>query len=448
MLAEGHPVAVAGLSAGQAAFAAIRQLPDAAGGTRDRVDRRGRLRFDHVWVYSPTPPPPAVGSAGGLAERDLRWLVERPRRGRRAQALADAAVASGLFRLLFELDLSTAQCRLGRLVHVEPRPEARTVLNSWLAQLDAIDTHLTRRLVDAVPAVGEAWAAHDAPRLIAAAATSKATRIALVDGLCALAGSLPADGLPLSVLAERVVRRTHGLDPSTNLGRLGARLAAVIAGLPPPAAAADVRNAWEAVGVWVDRVSSQVAGWQLPLHPSHPASPVATAYQAAGEPALLTVGIIAANGAPLVVPPPPKGTIWVVEGVSALVAAAARRVPVPVVCRGGTPSVAVTRLVSAAAVVGWEIAVSSDFEPRGLQGAASLLRLVAPSGRPWRLSADDYLAATTGGEPFLPEQVPETPWDPELAAAMRQRRQRVSEEARLKELLADLELHRNGNNGG
>lgn len=75
-----------------------------------------------------------------------------------------------------------------------------------------------------------------------------------------------------------------------------------------------------------------------------------TAYQAAGEPALLTVGIIAANGAPLVVPPPPKGTIWVVEGVSALVAAAARRVPVPVVCRGGTPSVAVTRLVSAAAV--------------------------------------------------------------------------------------------------
>jgi hypothetical protein len=163
---------------------------------------------------------------------------------------------------------------------------------------------------------------------------------------------------------------------------------------------------------------------------------------------LCSVGIIAANGAPLVVPPPPKGTIWVVEGVSALVAAAARRVPVPVVCRGGTPSVAVTRLVSAAAVAGWEIAVSSDFEPRGLHGAASLLRLVAPSGRPWRLSADDYLAATTEGEPFLPEQVPDTPWDPELAAAMRQRRQRVSEEARLKELLAHLELHRNGNNGG
>jgi hypothetical protein len=123
---------------------------------------------------------------------------------------------------------------------------------------------------------------------------------------------------------------------------VGDDLAADIGGLPRPGAAADVRNAWEAVGVWVDRVSSQVAGWQLPLHPFHPATPVAMAYQAAGEPTLLTVGIIAATNAPLVVPSPHKGTIWVVEGMSTLVAAAARRVAVPVVCRGGTPSVAVT----------------------------------------------------------------------------------------------------------
>lgn len=439
MLAEGHPVAVGGLPPGQAAFAAIRQLPDAAGGTRDRVDRRGRLRFDHVWVYSPTPPPSTVETAGGLAERDLRWLAERPRRGQRARALADAAAASGLFRLLFELDLSTAQSRLGRLVWVEPRPAAQPILDTWLAHLDVLDARLTSRLVDALPAAAEAWAVNDAPRLIGAASTSSVTRASLVDDLCALAACLPAEGLPLSVLADRVVHRTHGLNPNTSLGRLGGRLAAVIAGLPPPTAAADIRNAWEAVGVWVDRVSSQVAGWQLPLDPSHPAAPVATAYHAAREPALLTVGIIAATRGPLVAPPPPTGTIWVVEGMSVLVAAAARRVPVPVVCRGGTPSVAVTRLINAAVAVGWEIAVSSDFEPGGLYGAATLLRQAGSSGRPWRLSVSDYLAATTEGEPFPPEQVPDTPWDPKLAPAMRQRRRRVSEEARLTELLADLE---------
>ena len=437
MLAEGHRVDVDGLPPWQAAFAAVKQLPDQAGGTRARVDRRGRLRFEHVWIHTPTPPPTSVGGATGLAERDLRWLAERPRRGQRARALADQAAASGLFRLLVELDLSAARSRLGRLVGVEPRPDAQPVLDAWLAHLDAADARLTGRLVDALPAAAKAWATHDAPRLLAAMGTSSAARAALVDGLCALAACLPADGVPLSVLAERAVHRTHGLDLNTSLGRLAARLAAATAGLPPPAATADMRDTWEAVGVWVDRVSSQLAGWQLPLHPAHPAASVATAYHAAGEPALLTLAILAATGAPLVTPPPHGGTLWVVEGVSVLTAAA-RRVPVPVVCRGGTPSVAVTRLVCAAAAAGWRIAVSADFEPRGLHGAATLLRHAGPAGRPWRLAAADYLAAPPEGDPFDPEHVPAIPWDPQLAAAMRRRRQRVSEEARLHELLADL----------
>jgi Protein of unknown function N-terminus (DUF3323) len=195
-------------------------------------------------------------------------------------------LATGLFRALYELDTSTAQARLGPLRRVEPRPEAQPALAAWLTDLDAIDADLTARLVDALPPTAKAWAAHEALRLIAAAAPSSRARAALADGLCALAAYLPADGLPLSVLAERVVHRTHALDTNTNLGRLGARLAAAIVGLPPPTVAADIREAWEAVGVWIDRLSSQVAGWQLPLHPSHPAAPVAAAYQAAGEPAL------------------------------------------------------------------------------------------------------------------------------------------------------------------
>jgi hypothetical protein len=130
----------------------------------------------------------------------------------------------------------------------------------------------------------------------------------------------------------------------------------------------------------------------------------------------------------------------VVEGISVLAAAAARRVPAPVVCRGGTPSVAVTRLVSAAATAGWHVAVSSDFEPGGLHGAIMILRQIDAAGRPWRLTAADYLAGPAEeGEPFNPEQVPDTPWDPQLAAAMRHHRRRVSEEGRLDTLLADLD---------
>ena len=127
------------------------------------------------------------------------------------------------------------------------------------------------------------------------------------------------------------------------------------------------------------------------------------------------------------------------EGVSILAAAAAQQVPASVVCRGGTPSVAVTRIIRAAASVGWNIAVSSDFEPRGLHGAITLLRHLQSAGQPWRLTAAEYLAAPAEGEPFSPGQVPHTPWDPALADAMRQRRERVSEEARIASLLADLQ---------
>jgi uncharacterized protein (TIGR02679 family) len=440
MLSEAHPVTIEELPETLAAFAAVQQLPVSDGGLRDRTDRRGRLRYDKVWVRA-RGPAPAVAETACMAEHDLRWLATAAtlRRGRRAEALADAASSSGLFRLLYELDLSQARTRLGRLAGITPRPDAQPVLDRWLAGLTAQGEALMLQLIDAVPGEAKRWAAEEAPRLIAGAADSASRRARLVQDLCALARNLPADGVPLSVLADAAVHSTHGLDPGTNLGRLGARMAAVIAGLDPPAGAAAVRQAWEAVGVWVDRVSSQIAGWNLPLHHAHPAAAAAAAYREAGEPAVLTLGILSSARAQLIAPPPPGGTLWVIEGISVLSAAAARQVPASVICRGGTPSVAVTRTIRAAVEAGWIIAVSSDFEPRGLHGAITLLRQVQAAGRPWRLAAADYLAGPAEGEPFRPDQVPDTPWDPALADAMRQRCERVSEEARLADLIADMQ---------
>jgi Protein of unknown function N-terminus (DUF3323) len=300
MLAEAHPVTVEALPApGLTAYAAVEQLPADDGGTRDRVDRRRQLRYDKVWVRTPAPAPATVDRTR-MAERDLRWLASASslRRGHRAEALAEPAAASGLFRLLYELDLSQARNRLSRLAGIAPRPDAQPVLGRWLASLSAQDMRLSQQLIDAVPAAARTWAAEEAPRLIAAAADSVSTRASLTENLCAVAGRLPADGVPLSVLADAAVRSTHGLDPGTSLGRLATRLAAVITGLPPPASTADMREAWEAVGVWVDRVSSQIAGWNLPLHHAHPAAAVAAAYHDAGEPAVLTIAIISTTRAP------------------------------------------------------------------------------------------------------------------------------------------------------
>lgn len=439
MLAEAHRVKVEGLPDNRlVAFAAVEQLPAADGGPRARTDPRGQVRYDKVFVRSLSPPP-SKPEQSGLAERDLRWLADatRPRRGRRAAAIARAAATSGLFRLVYQLDMSQARNRLGSLAGIEPRPDAVPVLKRWITLTTAQDEELSLQLTEAVPAAARTWAIDEAPRLIAAAG-SAAARATMAKSLCALASQLPADGVPLSVLADHTVHNTHGLDPGTTLGRLGARLAAVIAGLAQPASTADIREAWEAVGVWVDRISSQIAGWNLPLHRGHPAAAVAAAYHDAAEPVLLTLGIISASDAQLITPSPPGGTLWVVEGVSSLVAAAARGVPASVVCRGGTPSVAVIEVIRAAVRAGWSIAVSSDFEPGGIQGAITLLRHAGAAGRPWRLTSAEYLSAPAEGEPFHPNQVPETPWDPALAQAMRHRRERVSEEARLAGLLDDL----------
>ncbi|ONI88034.1 hypothetical protein ALI22I_20020 [Saccharothrix sp. ALI-22-I] len=378
-----------------------------------------------------------------MSEPDLRWLITAgtPRRGgRRGQAIAEAAAMSGWFRLLYDLDLSDATTKLDRLVRIEPRPGTRPALCAWLDHRDGLNALLTGKLIDAVPPAAKAWAGNDASRLIAGIEPSGDARAGLVDQLCALAGALPANGIPLSVLASHTVRRTHGLDANTTLGRLGARLAAAIAGHPPPTDSAAVREAWAAVGVLVDPVSSQVSGWRLPIDPDHPAAAVSAAYQAAKEPAVLTLGVITSGGdRSLIAPPQPESTtLWVVEGISALTAIVACDAHAAVLCRGGTPSVAATKVISAAAASGWRVAVSSDFEPGGLRGAITALRHAGTAGFPWRLTATDYLTAPAEGERFPSDDVPATPWDPDLATAMRHRRERVSEENRLDVLLTDL----------
>lgn len=441
MLAEAHVVKVELPAPHLVALAAVRQRVDQDGRRRDRVDQRGRLRYDHLYIRAAQPPPISVEAASPLSERDLRWLVEAtlPRRGERAEQLAVLAVSSGLFRALYDLDLDDGTARLGKFKHLEPRPEARPALQHWLRECDAADVLGIERLAEVMPPGLSEWVKAECPRILANAAPTQAARSRLISELCTVGAALPTDGVHLSVLAGTTIGRTHGLDPSAPLGRIAVRMAAAIADLPPPANSTDRRAAWEAVGVWTDPLSSQVMGWRLPLNPAHPASDVATAYDAAGQPAVLTIGLLAAAPVPVIAAPPPGGgTLWVVEGVSVLAAIADRAVNAAVCCRSGTPSVAVMRLVAAAAEAGWRVLVSSDFEPGGLKGAVAVLRQAGSAGQPWRLTASEYQSGDADGEPYPGSQVPATPWAPDLAVAMRRRRERVSEESRLEALLADI----------
>ena len=96
---------------------------------------------------------------------------------------------------------------------------------------------------------------------------------------------------------------------------------------------------------------------------------------------------------------------------------------------------ATRRRLRARATAGVELRVRADFDAAGLQIASWTLNL--PGAIPWRFDAATYRAGPPG--PALTGQaVPDTPGDPELASALRERGESVHEEAYLSALLEDL----------
>ena len=121
----------------------------------------------------------------------------------------------------------------------------------------------------------------------------------------------------------------------------------------------------------------------------------------------------------------------------AVVRAAASRPSRPLVCTEGVPSVAVHALLRAARP-GTRMCWRNDFDWAGVRlTAAALTRY--PGAVPWRMTAADYIDAAPNGLPLVGRPVV-TPWDPELAAAMRQNGRAVMEERLLDELLDDLHV--------
>ncbi|MEV0453689.1 TIGR02679 domain-containing protein [Catellatospora methionotrophica] len=358
--------------------------------------------------------------------------------GRRAERLAELAIRTGLFRALYDIDRTNATNELGRFRGLQLRPEAVAVTAAWRADQIATEAGIIETLRQQLPEHAAVWVIEDAVQAIKRHSELPDERRRLADQLHSTATHLPANGIARADLAQRAVGSTHGLDSNRPLGRLATRMAAAIAQLPKPANASDERQCWDAVGVWLDPVSSNTAGWNLPIHPHHPAHPINSGYTQAGQPALLTAGLLAMPGELIRMPTCGEHTLWVVEGLGVLAALAQQRPRASILCRAGMPSTATRTIIRAAVRAGWTIAVSSDFEPGGLRGAINVLACAGSAGRPWRLDVLTYLTGASDGDPFPPTQVPRTPWEPPLADALRIRGQRVSEESRISDLLLDL----------
>ena len=241
---------------------------------------------------------------------------------------------------------------------------------------------------------------------------------------------LPASVVPLPVLAEQVTGDPKALS-GTALAQLVLRALALRADVPVPSGAQARRGVWDAVGVVVDDLASQVLVLNLPAAGQGPGAWLTDAADR-GIPVRVTLHQL--TSLPITAR---VERVFVCENPAVLRAAAARLGPrsAPLVCTEGVPSTACWRLLDAAA--GAEVSWRNDFDWAGLRitGAA----LDRTGARPWRMAEPDYTAALDAGgsEPLRGTPTP-SPWDPVLATALAAAGRSVMEERLIPDLLADL----------
>jgi uncharacterized protein (TIGR02679 family) len=262
----------------------------------------------------------------------------------------------------------------------------------------------------------------------------------LLDALASVVMALPASrGESLSAFAARVTSRAHGLDDGTPLGTLALGAARALAGLAPPAfdesASEARREAWAAVGVLCDELSSTVLTLGLSGTASVTGRILATAAQG-GEPVWLTLRQLVRT--------PPRWDaiepVLVVENPSVVSVAAdalGARCP-PLICTNGQPRAAAMVLLRALAAGGVQLRYHCDFDWSGV-AIGNLLHRRLPI-EPWHFDRLAYLRALADhphtarltGTPVVAR------WDPRLSEAMSTAGRQIEEELVAAELLEPL----------
>lgn len=245
--------------------------------------------------------------------------------------------------------------------------------------------------------------------------------------------ALPASGVPLPVLADRVLGDPHALDDGTRCSGLVLRALASIHDAAMPENAQQRRALWEKAGVANDELSAVVLAAGIRPTGGDVASQILRLCAEAGQAAALTLGQLRQGTADL------KGIpadVWVVENPSVLAMALTRfdhRCP-PVVVTSGWPNSAVVLLLQKLAAGGARLHYHGDLDGEGLRIAAAIV--ARTNAMPWRMTTADYLAAVTEGPPV--GRVSEVPWDAELAGHMTRLGVTVTEERVAAGLLDEL----------
>lgn len=241
---------------------------------------------------------------------------------------------------------------------------------------------------------------------------------------------LPASGLPLPVLAELATGNTKALS-GARAASLVLRALALGDDVPVPTSRAQARSRWEAAGVIVDDLASQVLVLNIRVTGDHVVARWLDDAAEAGIPFRLTLHQL--NLTQLA---PSAPVIFVCENPAVLRAAAGQlgARSAPLVCTEGQSSAACHVLLTAAT---GQIRWRGDFDWTGLRTTTTAMTRY--QALPWRMTSADYRTALEAGdaEPLKGPPAP-SPWEPRLAELMTRHRQAIMEERLIPALLDDL----------
>lgn len=259
----------------------------------------------------------------------------------------------------------------------------------------------------------------------------------LLDQVALVLRRLPSRGVPIGQLAAECYGDAHALDEGRPVGTLVLSAVRALANLPFAAegTADSRRGAWASAGVHLDELSSLVLCLGLPGDRQTALGRLLSCCREAGQPIVLTLRQLRCHDQPL-----HATRVRICEN-PVVAAAAADELGArcrPLVCVGGQPSAAGWRLLELLAAGGAEFAYHGDFDWGGVRIASAVRHRI--SWRPWRYDRQAYEAAAAAAHPLAPlvGEPAATPWDTELADAMRQRNARIEEELTLDAILQDL----------
>lgn len=262
----------------------------------------------------------------------------------------------------------------------------------------------------------------------------------LLDAALHVLSRLPAAGTPLPSFAGDVLGDPHALDAGRRVSGLVLRALAEVYGVALPASAQQRRDLWRRAGIGEDALSTVVLTAGVQPVGGRLCGEIMRSCTDSGHAAVLTLAQLRDAGRIVL------GTreVWVVQNPSVLGLALRRfgRTCPPMVCTSGWPNSAGILLLRLLSAAGATLRYHGDFDGEGVRIAAYVLAKAGAT--PWRMSAQDYLAALDR-YPSGPGvgRVTEAPWDAALATALRENRIAVQQE-RLADALLDEAVWRSG----